>query len=52
MNKFVLEYDTIKDIETETILFNAVFIVNASSNRIAFLHSAEFRNLPQQCSLV
>jgi len=52
INKLVLEYDTIKDIETETILFNAVFIVNASSNHIAFLHSAEFRNLPQQCSLV
>jgi hypothetical protein len=52
INKLVLEYDTIKDIETETILFNAVFIVNASSNRIAFLQSAEFRNLPQQCSLV
>jgi hypothetical protein len=29
MNKLVLEYDTIKDIETETIMFDAVFILES-----------------------
>jgi len=50
INKLVLEYDTIKDMENETVLFNTIFIVNASSNHIAYLHSADFRNLHQQCS--
>ena len=50
INKHVLEYDTIKDMENETVLFNAVFFGNANYDHIAFLHSAELRNLPPLCS--
>ena len=36
--------------ENETVLFNAVFFGNANYDHMAFLHSAELRNLPPLCS--